>query len=433
MIKFIPILFLSVLISCAGNQHEIAENNTADLTSFMEPPLEGDFVNQQKYTIDPTVENKLEAPNGSSFTIPAKILVDANGDAVTGDVDIQFDQYHSMADILTSGIPMTYDTLEESFTFQSAGMFTLQAQSNNQPVYVKDGETIAMNLASDKPNDQPYNFYEMNPETRDWTFEPSATKLQGNPRFDPANYTPPAPEPVSEDAFVLDINFDLSNYNELSVFSGIVWEYTGEHDSLDPRKNETFQRQRWSNFELEPTYEVGYEYFLTMSNTKNQFTTRVKAALDGEDMEAALAEFETKKLDFEKKKEALQKPFIRSVNISGFGTYNYDYIYKVPDPQIMAADFNFKGANHLKEQALIVVIYEEDDVVVNYPKSKWNRFGLSGGKEAKILAILPDNQVAICLDDVTKSYGKSNHTFNMQVLDKTVESKDDLIDLMASI
>ena len=433
MIKYSPFILLLAIIGCAGNQQTLTENSVNTLTSFIEPPLEGDFVNRQEYTINPTQENTLEAPNGSSFKIPANILVDANGKKVTEDVDIQFDQYHSMVDILTSGIPMTYDTLGESFTFQSAGMFTLQAQTHDQPVFVKDGASIQMNLASDKSNDQPYNFYEMNPETRDWTFEPSATKLQGNPRFDPANYTPPAPEPVSEDAFVLDINFDLSNYDELSVFSGIVWEYTGEHDSLDPRKNETFQRQRWSNFELEPTYEVGYEYFLTMSNTKSQFTTRVKAALDGEDMETAMAEFETKKLDFEKKKDALQKPFIRSVNISGFGTYNYDYIYKVPDPQIMAADFNFKGSNHLKDNALIVVVYEEDDVVVNYPKSDWSKFGLNGEKEAKILAILPDNQVAICLDDVTKSYGKPSHTFNMQVLDKTVESKDDLIDVMASI
>lgn len=94
-----------------------------------------------------------------------------------------------------------------------------------------------MNLASDKSDEQPFNFYEINPETRDWTFEPAASTIKPNPRFDPTNYTPPAPESVSEDAFVLDINFDLSNYDELSVFSGIVWEYTGTHDSLDPRKS----------------------------------------------------------------------------------------------------------------------------------------------------------------------------------------------------
>jgi len=435
MIKLSPLFFLLILLGCAGNQLELSENAANQLTSFINPPLEGDFVNRQTYHIDPTIENKLEAPNGSSFTIPAKSIVNANGEILNEEITITFDQYHSTIDILTSGIPMTYDTLGETYTFQSAGMFTLEAQTttSNEPVFVKEGAAIDMNLASDKSDEQPFNFYEINPETRDWTFEPAASTVRLNPRFDPENYTPPAPEPVSEDAFVLDINFDLSNYEELSVFSGIVWEYTGTHDSLDPRKSKLMHRQRWTNFELEPTHEVGYEYYLTMSNNLNQFTTRVKAALDGEDMEAAIADFQTKKIAFEKKKDDLQKPFIRSVQIDGFGTYNYDYIYKVDQPQIMAADFDFKNNNDLKDHALIVVIYEEDDVVVNYPKTNWDKFGLNGEKDAKIMAILPGNQVAVCTDDITQSYGKSKHTFQMQVLDQTVESKADLVDVIASI
>lgn len=93
MIKISPLLILLLLIGCAGNQHELSENSENKLTSFINPPLEGDFVNRQTYHIDPTIENKLEAPNESSFTIPAKSIVNANGEVLNEEITITFDQY----------------------------------------------------------------------------------------------------------------------------------------------------------------------------------------------------------------------------------------------------------------------------------------------------------------------------------------------------
>lgn len=428
-LTFLPALFL---FACNGD-NPTNSNETATQTSVIQPPLEGDFVNEAVFTIDPTVENNLETNNGSHFTIPANALVDADGNMVADEVEVTFKQYHSIADIISSGIPMRYDSLGQSFDFESAGMFSLDGMANDAPVFVKEGESIAMNLASDKGEDEPFNFYELDENTGDWTFEHADLPVRGNPKFDPANYLPPKPTPVSDDAFVLDIDFDLSNYAELNVFSGIVWEYTGTHDSLDPRKSDLVGKTPFTDFELEPTHEDAYEYFMTMKNNDVAFTTKVKAALDGEDLDLALTSFEAKKTAVQKEMENVQKPFIRSVSIDGFGTYNYDYIHNVGAPAEMIADFDFGTHNSDKDKAMVVLIYEEENFVVNYPKNMWSSFGIDTEADAKLIAILPENQLAVCSENLSHSFGKTKHTFKMKVLDQKIDEKNNLIDVLATL
>lgn len=433
MRKIIPLFSLALLFACDGSTPAADGTLNEISSSIIKPLLTGDFTNTAVFDIDPTIENTLETPNGSSFTIPANALVDEKGQIISKPVSITFDQYHSASDILASGIPMEYDTLGAEYTFESAGMFTLKGACQNKPVYVKDGVSIAVNLASDKSGDEPFNFYALNENTGDWTYEHTNSPVRGNPKFDPSNYIPPRPEPVSDDAFVIDVNFDLSNYAELAIFSGIVWEYTGTNDSLDPRKNRGVGSTKWTEFDLEPTHEKAYEYYMTMSNSTKSFTTKVKAALDGEDMDLAMNAFKEAKLEAAKKMDELQKPYIRSVEIAGFGTYNYDYIYKIDAPTQMIADFDFGKFNSEKDHAMVAVIYEDEEVVVNYPKDKWNLFGINTAAEAKIIAILPNNQLAVCNEPVSDCYGKKNHTFKMKVLDKKVEHKDALLDVLASL
>lgn len=433
MIKYLSIISILVLAGCAGTQTSTENDLQNGLSSVIAPPFQGDFSNSVVFNINPAIENTLETPNGSSFTIPANILVNENGELITDEVTVKFDQYHSAVDILASGIPMEYDTLGETFTFKSAGMFSLNANANDKPVFVKEGEEIAMNLASDKGEDEPFNFYTLNENTGDWTFEHSDSPITLNPKFDPQNYLPAKPEPVSDNAFVLDINFDHSSYDELKVFSGIVWEYTGDNDSLDPRLSSAFKNNRITDIELTPTYECGYEYFMTFKTNSGPFTTRVKAALSGEDFDLAMKTFEAKKVEISKKLDNLQKPYVRSVSIEGFGTYNYDYYYKFPNVSRIVADFNFGKSNDLKDQAMVAVVYENDAAVLNYPKENWQLFNLNPDGDPKIIAILPNNQLAVYQENVNNCFDKTSHTFNMTVLDKKVESKADIIDALANL
>jgi hypothetical protein len=425
LLYFLPIF----LFACSSQP---SDQTTQDqITTQIQPPLAGDFHNDTVFIIDPTIENHVETPNGSSLDIPANCLVDSEGNLVTEEVNMKFSQFHSVTDILASGIPMHYDTVGQVGAFESAGMFTLKAKTKSQnDVYIKDDNTIGVNLASDK--DENFNFYELNEQTGDWTYEFSSPNPRDNFKYDPST-TPIEPEPASEDAFVLDLNLDKSSYSELDQFSGIIWEYTGDSDSLDPRKNKWVSKTKWTDFDLTPTYEKAFEYYLTMSSKKKKFTTRVKAVLSGDDFDIAMADFKQQKIDNEKKREQLQKPFIRSVNISGFGTYNYDYYHQMEEPAKMLADFDFGKHNNERENCVVFVVYPKRDVCVNYPMGQWKDFALDKNADSKIMAILPDNKVAVYRNDVSISYGKKEFTFKMDVLDTPIEDRDELVDLVYSL
>lgn len=417
-----------LLIFACTTQQTLNEDSITASTSVIQPPLEGDFSNDTVFTIDPTIDNHVETPNGTSLDIPANCLVDKDGNLIKESVDIDFTQYHSAADIIGSGIPMTYDTLGEHYTFESAGMFTVRGFFNGEDAYVKDGKAIDVNLASDK--NEKFNFYELDESTGDWSYEKNSTPEE-NPKFDPSVY-PVQPEKVNEDAFVLDLNLDHSDFKELDHFSGIVWEYIGEDDSLDPRKNKWINSAGFDDFSLTPT-ERTFEYYLTMKNKKRSFTTKVRAALTGDDFDEAMSDFGDKRKELAQRMDRLQKPFIRSVSISGFGTYNYDYYHQMKEPEKILADFDFGKHNSEKENALVVVIYPEREVVVNYPMSQWNLFALDKTADPKLMAILPDNKVAVCQSNLSASYGKEKYTYSMQVLDKRLKDKSDLVDVISSL
>ncbi|OIQ32613.1 MAG: hypothetical protein BM555_04830 [Crocinitomix sp. MedPE-SWsnd] len=420
----IPTLILSgLLFSCGGdNPADDGELTSEEVNSIINSPLEGDFQNDAEFKFDPTKPATFETPNGSSIEIPANAIVDENGDPVKKKVDLTFTQYHSAADLMASGIPMEYDSAGTSNHFESAGMFSLDARVKKKKVFLKEGESIKVNLASDK-NDQ-MNFYELDEKTGDWTYDPAPVTPIANPSFDRSKY-PIKPVKRNKNAFVLDLDFDLSDFDELEAFSGIVWEYSGDHDSLDPRKNPVVSSTEWTDFDLEPTYDEAFEYWLVMNrNRKLTYKTKVKAALQGEDFENAMAQYKDKKIEIAAKRDSLKKPFIRSVEIGGFGTFNCDYIHSMMDPEEMIADFDF-GSEDLKARSAVFVMYPETEVVVNYYQPPYTMFALDKAQPYEILAILPGNKVAAYKGDATKSYGKSEFTFKMDIVAEGVQTKAD--------
>jgi len=86
-----------------------------------------------------------------------------------------------------------------------------------------------------------------------------------------------------------------------------------------------------------------------------------------------------------------------------------------------------------KEKAMVVLVYEEDNYIVNYPKSLWSAFGIDTQADAKLIAILPSNQIAVCNENLANVYGKTEHTFKMDVLDQKVADKNSLIDVLATL
>lgn len=121
---------------------------------------------REVFTVDANQPIVLKIASGTRVRIPANSLVDARGNVIQGKVNISYREYHEPMDVLLSGIPMTFDSAGTGHQFQTAGMFELQAVKNGREIFMKEGESIKVDLQS-MDNESDYNLYALD-ESQGW-------------------------------------------------------------------------------------------------------------------------------------------------------------------------------------------------------------------------------------------------------------------------
>ena len=121
----------------------------------------------KEYIIKPNEESYLEYKSGTVIYIPENSFVDADGNEVKGNVKIKYAEYREPIDFILSAIPMRYMFGNEMYHFNSAGMFYIDAFSNNKQVYLKNGSNIQLNFALTEDLPQ-LNFYRFDTITNEW-------------------------------------------------------------------------------------------------------------------------------------------------------------------------------------------------------------------------------------------------------------------------
>lgn len=115
-----------------------------------------------------------ESPrSGTRLSIPAGSLVDAAGQSVQGEVELQFREYRDMADFLAAGIPMHYGDERGDFFFNSGGMVDVQVRQNGRPVFMAPNQSFELNLVPTDRLTNPALFY-FDEKTASWQFQPDA-------------------------------------------------------------------------------------------------------------------------------------------------------------------------------------------------------------------------------------------------------------------
>ena len=89
----------------------------------------------------------------SVFEIPSNAIVDANGNPVSGPVNLEYTEYLTPQDIFFSGITMTSNEGDETMLFSSGGMFNLTAtDQNGNELFVDPANPIGVQLFSGSKN-----------------------------------------------------------------------------------------------------------------------------------------------------------------------------------------------------------------------------------------------------------------------------------------
>lgn len=302
--------------------------------AFIRPPSQKILVPYASYKVNAAKGGEIRHSTQSKIKVPAKAFVDKQGADIVGDVEIRYREFHNQADIIASGIPMTYDSAGTKYHLESAGMFDIRGYQDGEPVFIRPGKPITVELASQQPADH-YNQYVLDTIAGNWKYikrdniahyavndpedissdqvksdaQPSNKKTAEltkkiatiPPKIDSVKivYTkkitqlPKATEPVkpakanpARPQFELDVNY--KEFPELAAFKNAVFEVGEENKNY----NKSMTQVTWSSATISEGPDKGKNYLLTLALRERVEKLVVYPALTGANYESAMKQYD---------------------------------------------------------------------------------------------------------------------------------------------
>lgn len=434
---------------------------TANRPFSFEEDLEGETFTIQ----NPAEATSFTTQSGTTLAVPANAIVDAEGKTVSGPVTIRYREFNTVAEIISSGIPMTVKgEAEEVDWMQTAGMFEIRGFQDGQAVSMAPGKSIEVGLIS--PVDGAYDAWVLDDETNEWTnlgagADPVEVPMEGA-RLNNLDRqieeleaktaeAPQKPSYEKQNEIKIEDPANLNQFPELRDSRTHLFVYAGSDKSKAPKKNPWIRDKDWSRYELAAGPKTGV-YELTLLAEDTIFSMLVEKAPKPADLAAAKAAYQELLADYKANMTSLrdleavrsqQRAYRRTIAAQGFGIYNYDILWKSPRSVPLMADFNFGDMPEtLKNAVTVYFVTKNNQVVVGLDRYSWDRFRFDPTMDNKLIAVLPDNQVALFKqtsfkqkeEELVAARGQK-YTFEMEVREEPVQKLNDLKEVikMASL
>lgn len=368
---------------------------------------------ERTFKINATELSIITLPNGGSIEIQKNSLVDKNGNLIKGSVEVQWQEFHSLTDIMLSGIPMKYDSSGVSYDFVSGGMFTISATQKNHELEIRSGNKISVNIASPQEETK-YSFFQLNEKTGAWSYDTTATAK-------------PITKVEVETAFtIIDAQVDLTNFPELKHQDIVAWKST---DRLSKRELKAIKENA-----AVVTLEGEKNGYILNFNRKNQIK---KIHVEPYLLSDALKNDKKMKHEIQEGYEELlafqnnlkEGKVVRSIEIKNFGTYNWDVKNKRENSKNLVAEFDY-GTKVKPKFVSVFLVSPDEKMIVRYDSEKDENFSFDPKKKNCLVAILPDNRILAVndngFDNARKSPANSKVTFAFEDLGLKVNSGEDL-------
>jgi hypothetical protein len=291
-----------LLYTDSGEQAGSTETKKVEL--FVNPPLQGVNVNYTIYKLKAGTDTILEYPSGSRLHVPANAFLDARGQAVKGQVELRYREFHDAADFFVSGIPMTYDSAGIQYQFESAGMLDILVNKDGEPLFVNRNEQILIDMASDVKGNR-FNIYYLDTISKRWDYMKEDVVMSAESEPMKAGKQIPlsvllkdsliaAPEKASPDCQRFDIAFDKKLYPELAAYDGVSFQVARDEKRYDPK----LAMSDWDNVKIERCPD-GVHYLITFSNRSESHVFKVQPVFAGADYVNAKRLYDSKLKSYE--------------------------------------------------------------------------------------------------------------------------------------
>lgn len=361
----------------------------------------------------------IEKENGTLIRIPENAFKTLQGKDVTGNVSFKYRTFENAIDIFRSGIPMSTNGDRNAF-LQSAGMIELNAYQDGNPLTLKSEKYIDVELASFKKTDG-YELYYLN-DSANWNVtnnfnntENTRKKLKLQNLITPIS---PNPEDSIQD-LVFEMVANLNDAPYLKSFENLKWKIDRKNIS-----DELLEAMRvdWDDVAIKEINKRKMKYEMVFTKTMREFssdavtkTFKVNASpvFNKDEKRAFRNDFVEKMKDYEinfakytaeKLRLEQEADMVNQFRINKMGIWNVDKIMNDADLLITNISFDFEKEIDLSTNHIMTyVIYEDNNSVISYLPKDLKKVGLLRNKKMKILAILPNNKIAIVNDDEIKA------------------------------
>lgn len=463
--KFWYLLFIGIFViglsSCTDSnsesnqtdKEEVSKNAPDDSDELFNAPFDGFDVDSEALVIEnPQEAASFSLSSGTTLEIPANTFVSVNGDLLSETVEVSFREFRNAAEIIASGIPMRVRNEDGSEGWmQTAGMFELKASSGGQSAEIATGKAVTVNFVSNE--DGAYDFWSFDKNKNNWNnlgaadnpvpfnVSPSEEDKKEVERL--RNLTRNAPsEPALDEGNILGFtDLDVSHIPALQGENPVMLAYAGNDPAKAPKNNNWINKATWFKKKIHATSKSGV-YELTLLGD-SLYSIPVKKALTGDDLERAKARYASLMEDYKanlamlRDREAVlegQSAFRRTIALSSTGIYNYDILWKGQENIPLMADFEFEGIpGAVKSLVTVYLVTGEGRVVVGLPRGDWNKMRLDLKADNKMLAVLPNNKVALFpqsafkeQEEAIRAAERKEYQFNMSVQERDVSSLDEL-------
>jgi len=307
---------------------------------FIAPPIKKLNVPYTSYKVKAEQGATIKHKSNSKIIIPKKAFVNKQGQDIIGDVEIEYREFHNQADIIASGIPMSYDSAGVKSTLESAGMIDIRGYQNGDPVFINPKKQITIEFKSEYTADK-YNMYVLDTIAKNWVYVSRDNSLRGekkseiekrkngkeplvhsvskkekelqkqldaippkieNEKIDyskkinqlPKTIAPTKPIKVTagRPQFKLEVNY--IEFPELAAYKNAVFEVGTENKNYISNIAEI----TWGSAEISEGTQKGKNYLLTLKLGKQVKKLIVYPALAGADYDKALKSYESKFNDY---------------------------------------------------------------------------------------------------------------------------------------
>lgn len=315
------------------NTNTVIPNQTK---AFITPPLQKLKVPYSTYKVNAASGGELAHHTSSKLKIPKNAFVNKNGQDIVGEVEIQYREFHDQADIIASGIPMTYDSAGTQYHFESAGMFDVKGYQNGEPIFIKPNKTIQVELASNEAANR-FNQYELDTIAKNWKClgKDVAIKNESKPALQTRAELPSLPKSEKAIAFEkkiegiprkidsvktvytqkinklpvaiipskpakstgrpkFELEVDYKDFPELAAFQNSVFEVGDENKNYTKSLHEV----TWSSAIISEGPQKGKNYLLTLTHGNRNEKLIVYPVLSGANYETAVKQYEKKFNDY---------------------------------------------------------------------------------------------------------------------------------------